>query len=435
MVERPRNIPKLFVSKFKVDYAAPFRRHLNRLEVEIGREDYRQLKRVELLPEPPAEGAFRVMEEITSRLLKTTQNNYNRDLLRRMGIRVYLEPLHYAVYYRLPERTLRFTAAWREQVLQRFFRTVPTADTGWRSGAPRLADFEVRFLSDRAGGVLLLRRIGEQDPEQPLLTATHGPYDPHSLDVTLYFLRTGKGRAALINLGFSGREPLTDENLEKLKGWGVPLNPSNIDVIYPYADAGGHPYCYKLEEGLRRYVKILGGPPPGLIMDIHGCVGTSPEDCRLVVGLGGFPPYPQPAELGRLERRGDILHLSPRSRLRRGLALLRDLSEEIYVQFCADPHCGYHFFVMGGLQLPGRRLDPHTEVRSLLPGEERTYLPDENIRWLPGAGGNALQRIEARKLRAGTTCLHVEIPTSVRRRIALKLRELEITDSLDASAL
>jgi hypothetical protein len=59
----------------------------------------------------------------------------------------------------------------------------------------------------------------------------------------------------------------------------------------------------------------------------------------------------------------------------------------------------------------------------------------ENIRWLPGAGGNALQRIEARKLLADAICLHVEIPTSVRRRIALKLRELEIADSLDASAL
>jgi hypothetical protein len=134
-------------------------------------------------------------------------------------------------------------------------------------------------------------------------------------------------------------------------------------------------------------------------------------------------------------KRGDIFHLSPSSPLRTGLFLLRDLSEEIYVQFCDAPNHGYHFFVMGGLLLLGRDLNPSTEVKSLLPGEERTYLPMENIRWLPGAGGNALQRIEARKLLADAICLHVEIPTSVRRRIALKLRELEIADSLDASAL
>jgi hypothetical protein len=429
------SIPKLFKSRFTVDYSAPFRRHLNRLEVEIGREDYRHLKRVELLAESPAEKDFDAMEEITSRLLETTQNNYNRDLLRRLGIQVYLDVPQYAVYYRLPEKTLRFVATWRQQVLHRFFRTVPAEDTGWRSGAPRLADFEARFLPDQAGGVLLLRRSDRRGPSQPLLTATHGPYDPHSLDVTLYFLRTGKGGSALINLGFSGREPLTDENLEKLKSWGVPLNPSNIDVIYPYVDGGGHPYCYKLEEGLGRYVAILDRPSPELIIDMHGCVGTRPDDSRLVVGLGGFPPYPPCAEMGQMEKRGDIFHLSPSSPLRTGLFLLRDLSEEIYVQFCDAPNHGYHFFVMGGLHLLGRDLNPSTEVKSLLPGEERTYLPMENIRWLPGAGGNALQRIEARKLLADAICLHVEIPTSVRRRIALKLRELEIADSLDASAL
>jgi hypothetical protein len=432
---RSPDIPMLFKSRFTVDYSAPFRRHLNRLEVEIGREDYRHLKRVELLAESPAERGFDAMEEITSRLLETTQNNYNRDLLRRLGIRVYLDVPQYAVYYRLPEKTLRFVATWRQQVLHRFFRTVPAEDTGWRSGAPRLADFEARFLPDQAGGVLLLRRIDRRGPDQPLLTATHGPYDPHSLDVTLYFLRTGKGGSALINLGFSGREPLTDENLEKLKSWGVPLNPSNIDVIYPYVDGDGHPYCYKLEEGLGRYVAILDRPSPELIIDMHGCVGTRPDDSRLVVGLGGFPPYPPCAEMGQMEKRGDIFHLSPSSPLRTGLFLLRDLSEEIYVQFCDGPNHGYHFFVMGGLHLLGRDLNPSTEVKSLLPGEERTYLPRENIRWLPGAGGNALQRIEARKLRADAICLHVEIPTSVRRRIALKLRELEIADSLDASAL
>lgn len=431
----PPSIPRLFVSKFTVDYSAPFRRHLNRLEVEIGREDYRHLKRVEMLAEAPTEGQFRGMVEITSRLLKTSQNNYNRDLLRRLGIRVYLDPVRYAVYYRLPDRTLRFTAAWREQVLQRFFHTAPAVDTGWRPGAPRLAGFEARFLPDGAGGVLLLRRSGERDPGQPLLTATHGPYDPHTLDVALYFLRTGKGAAALVNLGFSGREPLTDENLEKLKGWGVPLNPSNIDVIYPYVDDVGHPYCYKMEEGLGRYVKTIGGEPPALIIDIHGCVGTLPGDDRLVVGLGGFPPYRAVDDVGRPERRGDILHLSPHPPLRHGLSILRDLSENIYIQFCEAPHRGCHFFLMGGLQLIGRSFDPHQETQSLLPGEERTFLPGENIRWLPGAGGNALQRIVARRLRADALCLHVEIPTDVRRRIALKLRELEITDSLDSSAL
>jgi hypothetical protein len=430
---KPLNIPKLFVNRFTVDYSAPFRRHLNRLEVEIGREDYRHLKRVELLAESPSDGDFDAMEEITTRLLETTQNNYNRDLLHRLGIRVYLDVPQYAVYYRLPEKTLRFVAAWRQQILRRFFRTVPTDDTGWRSGAPRLADFEARFLPDRAGGVLLLRRIDRRG--QPLLTATHGPYDPHSLDVTLYFLRTGKGGAALINLGFSGREPLTDENLEKLKRWGIPLNPSNIDVIYPYLADDGHPFCYKLEEGLGFYAAILDRPPPGLIIDIHGCVGTRPDDSRLVVGLGGSPPYHRASELGTLKKKGDVLHLSPSSPLRRGLALLRDLSDEIYVQFCEDPNQSYHFFVMGGLQLLGRSIDPAAEVKSLLPGEERTYLPRENIRWLPGAGGNAIQRVEARKLRADAICLHVEIPTAVRRRIALKLRELEIADSLDASAL
>ena len=64
-----------------------------------------------------------------------------------------------------------------------------------------------------------------------VLTVSHGPYDPHTLEVAFYFLRSGKGRAAVINLGFFGREPLAVSNLQKLKGWGVPLNPSNIDVI------------------------------------------------------------------------------------------------------------------------------------------------------------------------------------------------------------
>ncbi len=292
------DIPSLFVTDFKVDYAAPFRRHLNRLEVEIGGEDYRHLKRVELLDESPSEAQFSAMEEITSRLLETTQNNYNRDLLQRLGIRVYLDVPRYAVYYRLPDRSLRFTAAWRQKALVRFFREVPLDNTGWRPCGSAPPGFAGRFLPDRSGGVLLLRQNHRPDGEQPLITATHGPYDPHTLDVALYFLRTGKAGAALINLGFSGREPLTDANLEKLKRWGIPLNPSNIDVIYPYTDEAGHPYCYKLEEGLGRLVGLLEIDPPGLILDIHGCVGTRPEDVRLVVGLGGFPPFPRPGGSG-----------------------------------------------------------------------------------------------------------------------------------------
>lgn len=433
MTDRHPPIPRLFVNRFTVDEAAPFRRHLNRLEVEIGREDYRHLKRVELLPQAPSEAAFAAMEEITSRVIATTQNGYNRDLLRRLGIRVYFDPLHYRIYYRLADRAVRFTAAWRQRVLRRLFGSLPVEDTGWRPCEARLAPFSCRFLPDGAGGVLLLRRTDRDD--LPLLTATHGPYDPHTLEAALYFLMSGKGRGAVVNLGFSGREPLSDENLEKLKGWGIPLNPSNIDVIYPYADASGHPYCYKLEEGFARYAGVIGGPPPEIVIDLHGYVGTRTDDCRVVVGLGGFPPYHEPEDFGAVEERGGILHLSPHPLLRRGLAQIREVADEIYVQFCSSPHRGYHLLLMGGLQLMGRPLDPRTAVKSLLTGEERTWLPAEDIRWLPGAGGNALQRREARRLRPEALCLHVEIPTVVRRRIALKLKEEEIAASLDASAL
>jgi hypothetical protein len=429
------DIPRLFVTDFKVDYGAPFRRHLNRLEVEIGGEDYRHLKKVELLDESPSEAQFAAMEEITSRVLETTQNNYNRELLQRLGIRVYLDVPRYAVYYRLPDRALRFIASWRQKALARFFHEIPIEDTGWRPCGSALPGFSGRFLPDRSGGVLLLRQNGRPGREWPLITATHGPYDPHTLDVALYFLRTGKAGAALINLGFSGREPLTDANLEKLKRWGVPLNPSNIDVIYPYTDEEGHPYCYKLEEGLGRLVDLLDIEPPGLILDIHGCVGTQPEDVRLVVGLGGVPPFPRLEVLGETRREKDVIHLRSHPVLHRGLSLLRDLSDEIYVQLCTAPHTCYHFFVLGGLQLLGREVDTRNEVRSLLPGEERTFLPREDIRWLPGARGNSLQRKEARKLSPEALCLHVEIPTFVRNRMALRLRELEITDSLDSSGL
>lgn len=428
-------IPQLFISNFRVDYSAPFRRHLNRLEVEIGKEDYQHLKRVEWLDSPPPPQALDAMEELTERILKTTQNNYNRELLIHRGVRIFLDPSDYCVYYLLPEGSIRFVPHWRRQVLQRMFRSLPTQDTGWRDCGHCLAGFEARFLPDPAGGALLLRRL-ERDAGLPLLTATHGPYDPFTLDVAFYFLRSGKGDAAIVNLGFSGREPLADDNLELLKSWGVPLNPSNIDVIYPYTDATGHPWCYKMEEGFSHFAAHIGGEAPCLVIDLHGYVGTFSEDSRLLVGLGGFPPFARLAELGRSERVGHMVHLLPHALLRQGLSLLRDLSEEIYIQFCEDPHRGYNLFMLGGMQLMGRDIDSRIDLETLLPGAEvRNYLPKENLRWLPGAGANALQRREATKLNPDVCCLHVEIPTSVRRRIALKLRELEIIDSLESSTL
>jgi len=155
----------------------------------------------------------------------------------------------------------------------------------------------------------------------------------------------------------------------------------------------------------------------------------------VLVGLGGMPPFPNPVDLGNFEQRGTTFHLVPGEKLRRGLALLRDISEEIFVQFCRGPHRCFHFFMLGGLQLLGRSVDPRSQVATMIPQEERNFLPEEDIRWLPGAGGNALQRLQADRMRRGTLCLHVEIPTDLRRKIALKLHELEIGDSLDASAL
>jgi hypothetical protein len=427
-------IPNLFVTPFRVDYAAPFRRHLNRLEVEIAREDYRSLHEVDLLPGMPPETFFSTMEEITWRILKTTQNNYNRQLLRQEGIRVYLDSQRYAVYYRLADRVVRFSAAWRRDVLRRFFGAEPISDSGWNPGGPRLPEFESRFLPDHAGGVLMVRAKGRKSSALPVLTVTHGPYDPHTLEVALLFLREGKGKAAIVNLGFSGREPLADEPLEKLKDWGIPLNPSNIDVIYPYADGRGHPYCYKLEECLGRFIGLLDEGPPAMIVDIHGCVGTSSDDSRIIVGLGGMPPYPATEDLGQIENTGKDLRLIPKAALRKGLDLLRGLGQ-IQVQFCDGPHRGYHFRMTGTHALHGRSFDPRREPRPLLSGEERTYLPAEDVRWLPGAGGNALQRLTACRLRRDALCLHVEIPTQVRRRVALALREREMLASFEASAL
>jgi len=433
--DRP-DISPLFLSQFEVDEAVPFKRHLNRLEVEIGKEDYSHLKRVELLDDMPGDNHFAAMDEITERLLKSTQNNYNRELLKRLCARIYLDTEHYAIYYRLPDRCLRFVAAWREAVLEKFFSTVPTQDCGWHPCGKSLPEFEGRYLPDAAGGALLLRhRQNDVRRRSPLITASHGPYDPHTLEVALYFLRTGKGGSALINLGFAGREPLTDENLRQLEAWGVPLNPSNIDVIYPYIDEYGHPCCYKLEEGLPHFIAELGMELPDLVIDVHGCVGTFSEDRRVVVGLGGLPPYLDPNQVGSFLKEEGILFLQPNDLLREGLNLVRELSDEMYVQFCAGAHLCYNFALLGRMQLLGFQVDPKTDIDSLLDGEERTFLPKEDLRWIPGAGANALQRIALKKINPDSRCLHVEIPTAVRRKMVLKLRSLEIESSLDASGL
>lgn len=436
MKDHPPGISPLFLSQFEVDEAVPFRRHLNRLEVEIGREDYSQLKRVELLDEVPGEETFTAMVEITELLLKSTQNNYNRELLKRLQVRIYLDSLHYSIYYRLPDRCLRFVATWRQAVLQRFFARLPTEDSGWQPCGKALPEFEGRYLPDAAGGALLLRhRQDDIRQQRPLITASHGPYDPHTLEVTLYFLRTGTGGSAIINLGFAGREPLADENLAQLESWGVPLNPSNIDVIYPYVDEHGHPYCYKLEEGLPDFVDAMELSLPNLVIDFHGCVGTFSDDHRVVVGLGGLPPFLEPEQIGRVHKEEGVLYLQPNAAVRRGLALIRDLSAEMYVQFCAGSNQCYNFALLGGMQLLGTQVDPRVDTDSMLKGEERAFLPNEDLRWLPGAGANALQRIAARKLNPQTQCLHVEIPTAIRLKMVLKLRTLEIESSLDASGL
>jgi hypothetical protein len=171
------------------------------------------------------------------------------------------------------------------------------------------------------------------------------------------------------------------------------------------------------------------------VIDIHGCVGTFSDDRRVVVGLGGLPPFRIPEQLGELHRKKDVFYLQLHNEMRQGLTLVRDLSEEMYVQFCADTHHCYNFALLGGMQLLGTQIDPRIDTDSLLDGEERAFLPNEDLRWLPGAGANALQRIAAHKLNPASQCLHVEIPTAVRRKMVLKLRSLEIESSLDASGL
>ena len=428
----PRAISPLFISEFSVDPDAPFERHLNRLEVEIGGEDYRGLKQVDLVELP--EEQFAGMVELTERLLHTTQNSYNRQLLIELKARIYLDPQRYYVYYRLPQQTIRFLPRWREGVLTRVFGHLPLETTDWQPCPGLLSGYQSRYLADEAGGSLLLQ-AASPDPELPLLTVSHGPYDPHTLEVALYFLRGGRARGAIINLGFSGREPLADHNLKKLQSWGVPLNPSNIDVIYPYVDASGHPYCYKQEEGLCGFISHFSGPEPVLIVDVHGYVGTFKEDRRVIVGLGGLPPYPNPQRMGALESDGQQVGLVPDGRLRQGLQMVRELSPQIVVQFCADSHVGYHLEMAEDLSLKGRIFDPRQEVKSLLDGEERNYLPGENVRWLPSAGANALQRMQACNLCSCAGCMHVEIPTLIRQRLALRMKEMAITDSLTSSEL
>lgn len=430
------NISPLFISQFEVDASSPFERHLNRLEVEIGQEDYSKLKRVELLTETPTEDAFSAMVEITQRLLNSTQNIYNRDLLIRLNVRIYLDPLSYTVVYRQPNQCLRFIPTWRNTVLEQFFQTQPQQDTDWIDCRSALPEFVCRFVADASGGVLLLKHQSRTLTRQrPLITASHGPYDPHTLEVALYFLRTEKAGSAIINLGFAGREPLADECLKSLAKWGVPLNPSNIDVIYPYIDEHGHPNCYKLEEGLLRYIDLLDLAQTELVIDVHGCVGTSQTDQAVIVGMGGLPPYHQPADFGNCRDVQSVWHLFPDKLFRRGLGLIRELSPEIYVQFCTNPHLAYNFALLGGMQLIGSCFDPHKDVSSLMTGEERSYLPKEDLRWLPAAGANALQRLAMRKINPEAICLHVEIPTAVRRKMVLKLHALEFESSLDASAL
>ncbi len=426
-------ISPLFVNKFRVDEKSPFTRHLNRLEVEVAGENYEELKHVELVKDP-GDDFFASCLDLTDSLLETSQNIYNCNLLKEQGIRVYMDGPRYHVYYRSAGRCIRFIPTWREKVLKRFCREVPLVDSGWRDCSHALPAFKARFLPDSGGGVLLLNRAAA-DPALPILTVSHGPYDPHTLDVALYYLRYGKARAVLVNLGFSGREPLVDANLERLKEWGVPLNPSNIDIIYPYIDERGHPNCYKHERGVCDYIDLLESSQPELIVDIHGYVGTYAKDKRVLVGMGGLPPYPTLDELGTVEQREALLHLHPHPRFSEGLRLLQDLSQEIYVQLCLKPDLCCHFALLGDLQLSGRSFDPRDEIVSMLEGEERSILKHEQIRWLPSAGANALQRQQVCSLQRKALCIHVEIPTRIRQQLAVKLRQQAFEDSYQASGL
>lgn len=410
-------ISPLFMAPFQVDEQVPFKRYLNRLEVEIGREDYAGVLQVEPADPCPGDAFFAGCTELTERLLRTSQNSYNCRLLEALGIRVYCDYQRYQVYYRWQDGCLRFLPGWRNRLLRRFFAEVPLSDSGWQPADAVLADASCRYLPDHAGGALLIE-LPAAASNLPLLTVSHGPYDPHTLEVALYLLRSGKGRAALVNLGFAGREPLTDDNLEQLKSWGVPLNPSNIDVIYPYVDHWGRANCFKHEESLCRYVGLLARPEPEIIIDIHGYVGTHAADQRVLVGMGGQPPYPTLAELGSADWSEQECRLQPSRLFERGLKLVQELSREVFVQFCMETNRCAHFALNENMTLQGRLFDPGVELTSLIEGEERSVLPSENVRWLPSAWANARQRAQACQLGSRALCLHVEIPTRVRRRIA-----------------
>ena len=69
------------------------------------------------------------------------------------------------------------------------------------------------------------------------------------------------------------------------------------------------------------------------------------------------------------------------------------------------------------------------QVAKLLRLRKRRVLSEKQLAVLNRA------RIAAHKLNAHTQCLHVEIPTAVRRKMVLKLRSLEIESSLDSSGL
>ena len=90
---------------------------------------------------------------------------------------------------------------------------------------------------------------------------------------------------------------------------------------------------------------------------------------------------------------------------------------------------------LGGLALLCCQIKAWSDTESLLDGEERAFLPDEDLRLLPGDGANALHRLAAPKLNPNPTCLHVENPTALRPKRVLNLRSRENESSPDARSL
>ena len=156
----PPKIPDLFRCEFEVDARAPFRRHLNRLEVEIGREDYRHLKRVELVDEPVDRGRLCRHGGDHRPAAGTTQNNYNRTLLEQLGVRVYLDVPHYAVYYRFRDGSCASSPPGGRRCWRGFSNRSRCSTAAGRRRGSALPGFAARYLPDGAGGVLLLRRLG-----------------------------------------------------------------------------------------------------------------------------------------------------------------------------------------------------------------------------------------------------------------------------------